>query len=309
RHLTKGLSPDHPPHLFRMAGSKALPTFCFLLCAASCALAAASYDYMILSLIWPGTSCQPGWNGKPTCCVDPLIDNPEIDFLVETMETYDSATGKLVANCEPSCRFLINPLVDLLDDLNAYWPSLSCPAQNGMQKWKTAWCTYGNCTSLGEVNYFGRALQLRARADILHALGSKAIIPSETKSYSLEDIEDALVPKIGFSAVVECTTEMGVLSREYLLSRVRICVSADGKSIIGCPFARKSNCGSKVKFYPFTDDMLGRPRRPAADHIKLPSDKAICVRCHADIIIIILALKHDDLPVCRMSSSSCHRLE
>ena len=64
-------------------------------------------------------------------------------------------------------------LVDLLDDLNAYWPSLSCPAQNGMQKWKTAWCTYGNCTSLGEVNYFGRALQLRARADILRALGSK----------------------------------------------------------------------------------------------------------------------------------------
>ena len=117
------------------------------------------------------------------------------------------------------------------------------------------------------------------------------------------------MPKIGFSAVVECTTEMGVLSREYLLSRVRICVSADGKSLIGCPFSRKSNCGSKVKFYPFTDDMLGRPRRPAADHIKLPSDKAICVRCHADIIIIILALKHDDLPVCRMSSSSCHLLE
>ncbi|CAL9166380.1 unnamed protein product [Musa hybrid cultivar] len=258
-----------------MAGSKALPTFCFLLCAASCALAAASYDYMILSLRWPGTRCQPGWNGKPTCCVDPLIDNPEPDFLVETMETYDSATGKLVANCEPSCRFLINPLVDLLDDLYAYWPSLSCPAQNGKQVWKAAWCTYGNCTSLSEVNYFGRALQLRARADILRALGSKAIIPSETKSYSLEDIEDALVPKIGFSAVVECTTEMGVLSREYLLSRVRICVSADGKSLIGCPFSRKSNCGSKVKFYPFTDDMLGRPRHPTADHIKLPSDKAM----------------------------------
>ena len=68
---------------------------------------------------WPGTSCQPGWAGKPTCCGDPLIDNPEIDFLVETMETYDSATGKLVANCEPSCRFLINPVIGLIGSMQS----------------------------------------------------------------------------------------------------------------------------------------------------------------------------------------------
>ncbi|CAL9169480.1 ribonuclease 3 [Musa acuminata AAA Group] len=243
-----------------MAGSKALPTLCFLLCAASCALAAASYDYMILSLIWPGTRCQPGWFWQPTCCVDPLIDNPEIDFLVETMETYDSATGKLVANCEPSCRFLINPLVDLLDDLNAYWPSLSCPAQNGTQKWKAAWCTYGNCTSLSEVNYFGRALQLRARADVLHALGSKAIIPSETKSYSLEDINDALVPRIGFSFTVVCIRNYIIWPLIYndYLSQIRVCVSSDGRSIIGCPNGRESNCGDTVKFPTVSYPLHGR---------------------------------------------------
>ncbi|RWW36868.1 hypothetical protein BHE74_00058071 [Ensete ventricosum] len=261
-------------------------------------------------LQWPGTGCQPGWNRKPTCCVDPLINSPEMDFLVEALETYDSVTGERVANCEPICRFLINPVKGLIGSTQSMISAAPPPTLIMISAHATA------CRSDRRLVRLLAQLELpsperdaevedrlvsglkptsstpsapKVSSPALHAdwslqesvadawicSSSQAIIPSETKSYSLDDIEEALVTKIGFSAVVVCTTEIGVLSQQYLLSGVRICVSADGRFLITCPFPRKSNCGSKVKFYPFTDDMLGRPRHPAADHIKLPSNKAI----------------------------------
>lgn len=64
-------------------------------------------------------------------------------------------------------------LVDLIEDLFAYWPSLSCPSNNGMEQWKHVWCTYGNCTSLSQVVYFNRTLLLREQANILATLKSR----------------------------------------------------------------------------------------------------------------------------------------
>ncbi|CAD5166992.1 unnamed protein product [Musa acuminata subsp. malaccensis] len=247
----------------RMAILKALPGICLLvllLCLSSspAARAASKPDYLILKLMWPGSYCA---SSQPTgkCCM-PTNGEPAADFLVQALETYDSATGKPVTGCSRSCVFKILPLVNMLDNLYTYYANLTCPSNSGMPHWKDVWCTYGTCSSLNQSLYFDRALQLRKKVDPLVNLGSSGIIPHATKSYSLDDINDALVPRIGFSFTVVCTRNyiLWPFFYEDYLYQIRVCVSSDGRSIIGCPNGRESNCGDTVKFPPVSYPLQGR---------------------------------------------------
>ncbi|CAL9135270.1 unnamed protein product [Musa textilis] len=239
-----------------MAGSnEALPGLCFLgllLCLCSSSAAAASTpDLLYLNLLWPGGYCQSVNLGE-ACCI-PTTGVPAADFHVQSLETYDSSSGNPITNCDSQCRFLINPLVDLIEDMFAYWPNLSCPSNNGMDQWRHVWCTYGNCTGLSEVVYFNRTLQLREQANILVTLQNWGIVPDASSTYRLELIEEALKSTLGSSSFsVECErryTVWPLLYQDYL-TRIRICVSSDATTIVTCPTVLTTNCDSKVKFAP-----------------------------------------------------------
>ncbi|KAG1331308.1 putative Intracellular ribonuclease LX [Cocos nucifera] len=142
----------------------------------------------------------------------------------------------------------------LIDDLYAYWTDVSCPSNNGRQQWEDVWCTYGTCSGFNQTYYFQRTLALRAQVDLLSILENNGIVPSSTESYKLEDIQNALIPTLGFSTVVECNQKWWF--GDYQLYKIHICVSSDTKSIISCPIQKSSNCGSNVKFLPFDPEDL-----------------------------------------------------
>jgi hypothetical protein len=55
---------------------------------------------------WPGSFC----NDASKCCM-PLTGEPVLDFLVESMETYDSYSGKVVTDCNQTCYFYTNQVI------------------------------------------------------------------------------------------------------------------------------------------------------------------------------------------------------
>ncbi|KAM0940055.1 putative ribonuclease T(2) [Dioscorea sansibarensis] len=164
---------------------------------------------------------------------------------------------------------------DLITDLYLYWSDLSCPCNNGLQNWEKTWCTYGRCSSLNQHNYIQTALNISARANLVEVFKVNDIEPSSSTSYKLRDIETALMANLGLSTHVECVNSGALWWKTTLLSKIHICVSANGKSIIGCPFEKKATCNDDVWFYPFNSNKL-RPCPRAAgsgDLIEMVAEK------------------------------------
>ncbi|KAJ3675413.1 hypothetical protein LUZ60_004455 [Juncus effusus] len=225
----------------------------FLSVSSSFQAQAAKSDFFYLTLMWPGSHCDNWWS---SCCM-PTTGKPALDFFVESMETYDSYTGKMVTNCASTCTFYVNQLKNFIDDMYAYWPDVNCPNNNGVSMWKSTFCTYGTCSNLTQQQYFQRALALRKDLDILTLLANKGIVPADAKTYyNLEDIESALRAKYPFSFVVECSKRSDfnhtVDLRGYQLYKIRYCISMDGTKFITCPITKESNCRKQVLFEKFT---------------------------------------------------------
>ncbi|URE40446.1 hypothetical protein MUK42_06154 [Musa troglodytarum] len=200
---------------------------------------------MFFSVQWPGAQCT---GDILRICCKPSTGVPARDFQVQAMETYDSS-GKLVKKCS-ICAFSADRLSDLLPTLHDYWSDLSCPSNDGVNQWQSAWCTYGTCSSLTQVNYFTRALELRAEVDLLSLFSSYGIVPTKSKLYGLETIKGVLASHFGASTWVECNINK-LWFLESQLYKIHICVAADGSSVIDCPVTKRSNCGDTVRFVPF----------------------------------------------------------
>ncbi|KAJ3675412.1 hypothetical protein LUZ60_004454 [Juncus effusus] len=260
-----------------MARSK---LFCLLLCILAFLSVSSSYqaqaaksDFFYLTLTWPGSSCNGAMFSRQ-CCM-PTTGEPALDFFVESMETYDSYTEKIVTNCNSTCTFFVNQLKNFIGDMFQYWPDVSCPSNNGASMWKSTFCEYGPCSNLTQQQYFQRALDLRKDLDLLTLLGSKGIVPSNTKVYDLEDIESALRTKYPFSFVVQCNRRDRTAYGGYQLYKIRYCISMDGKKFITCPITKDTNCGSKVRFPVFTYNMLkdGLSKENEMNLIEMPTNR------------------------------------
>ncbi|KAH7681160.1 Ribonuclease T2-like protein [Dioscorea alata] len=250
------------------------PLFIGILClsfpATTTANSSSDVDFLYLTLAWPGKL----FNLKIRCM--PTTGEPALDFLVEDIKTYNSKTGKIVQNCKTTCQFYVN-MKDYIDELYAHWSDLSCPCNNGLEKWKKTWCTYGQCSNLNQHDYIQTALNISEGASVLNVLKAKGIVPISSSYYKLEQIQTALQSSLGSSFSIECVIHPAVIWPPMsILSGINICVSKDGKSTIPCPSSMEttSKCTDVVWFYPFTLNLL-RPCYDTgfADIIKMPTEE------------------------------------
>ncbi|KAM0940058.1 putative ribonuclease T(2) [Dioscorea sansibarensis] len=256
------------------------PLFIGILCLSfpattATATSSSDVDFYYLTLKWPGTLCS-----SSKCCM-PTTGEPALDFLVEDIKTYNSKTGKIVKNCKKTCQFYLNMMKDYISELYAHWSDLSCPCNNGVENWKKTWCTYGQCSNLDQHDYIQTALNISQRANLLEVLEVNDIVPSFSTGYKLDRIQIALQANVGSSFHIECVNpRWPIWPRKSLLSKISICLSKNGKSIIGCPFSKKTTCDDDVWFYPFTSNML-RPcpgcATGSAEFIKMPTEDYFAV--------------------------------
>ncbi|CAD5173463.1 unnamed protein product [Musa acuminata subsp. malaccensis] len=229
-----------------MATRVPLAFLCFMLFA-SPLIAAKTFDFYYLVLMWPGAYCV-----QSACC-RPTTGLPKNDFFVRGLWPFDSTTGKPVTKCN-SDPFDIDQLSSLNDDLNSYWANLKCPSNNGVVYWKKSWKTYGVCSPMNETEYFQAALDLRAKVDVLSLLDKKAgIKPSLLYIHGASDIEKAIAEGIGATPVIRCSK--GLLGL-FQLYEIYICVAKDGKTIIECPEKPRFTCSEEILFTPFDTNKL-----------------------------------------------------
>lgn len=178
---------------------------CILLAALCCVLASAtvqqesprplragdnSWDYMLLVVEWIGSACIGP--GVPKTCVVPTNIN---DFTMHGLwpERNDNTWPSFCDNDDP---FDINQVSDLLPQMKIDWYDAYDPV-NGTSFWTHEWDKHGTCAKsdpklADQHAYFKAVLELRSQANIYQNLMSASIEPSNTTSYSMNDIQNAI---------------------------------------------------------------------------------------------------------------------
>ncbi|MQM19953.1 hypothetical protein Taro_052966, partial [Colocasia esculenta] len=136
-----------------------------------------------------------------------------------------------------------------------YWSSIKCPSNNDISFRKNVWKYYGVCSNMTESDYFGAALGVRAKVDLLSVLADKGIVPSVVAVYSVESIRRAVKEAVGVTPLV-CCSQAPLFPRQFLLFEIYVCVDKDDKTLIECPVSPYFRCSDLILFPPFEYDML-----------------------------------------------------
>jgi len=133
---------------------------------------------------------------------------------------------------------------DLVASLDRSWPTLSCKNRRSFEFWSYEWKKHGTCSNLEPQDYFARALAFKARHDRAAILADAGIVPSDTETYPVSSVRDAIAQGTGFVANLECNRDA---DGEAQLFQVYQCVDRDAKELIDCPLGMPTKCTDRVK--------------------------------------------------------------
>jgi len=206
---------------------------------------------------WPGSFCDT-WRG---CCF-PDTGKPAADFGIHglwpnyaTCHGRDDDAFSIVGRrgkcwpeyCEEEDGNALSPweIRDLVASLARNWPTLSCRSGDSFEFWSYEWKKHGTCSNLRPHDYFARALALKAAHNLTAILASAGIVPSDTETYSLSGVSDAIAAATGATANLQCNRDKDGQAQLY---QVFQCVDREAKQLIDCPLHMRSRCsGGSVK--------------------------------------------------------------
>jgi ribonuclease T2 len=96
----------------------------------------------------------------------------------------------------------------------------------------------------GATRYFARALALKARHDLAAILADAGIVPSDTETYPVSSVRDAVAQGTGFVPNLECNCDA---DGEAQMFQVYQYVDRDAKDLIDCLLAVPTKCTDRVK--------------------------------------------------------------
>ncbi|KAK9750763.1 hypothetical protein RND81_02G220000 [Saponaria officinalis] len=190
---------------------------------------------------WLGSYCNQ--KGTP-CCYPPQGKTPP-DFTVLGLWPFTADT--FPTHCD-GVSFDVGALKPIERDLNAAWPSFTCP-QIGRKFWLHEWNKRGTCSKsiLDKTAYLQASINLKNKVNLFQVL-TKAGIRSDNKFYSLDSIKRAVTNAFGFEPWVSCN--QNVQGNTQLWS-ITLCVDKSGSNLIKCPKIPQSNCPSSIQFPPY----------------------------------------------------------
>ncbi|XP_062186550.1 ribonuclease 1-like [Phragmites australis] len=226
---------------------------------------AEKFDFFYLVQQWPGSFCDT----RQGCCF-PDTGKPAADFGIHGLwpnyakcrgrmggvaravlgdDAFFSIVGRRGSKCWPEYCSNGNPLSpweirDLMTSLDRNWPTLSCKSGRSLEFWSYEWKKHGTCSNLDQHEYFEAALALKARHNLTSILVGAGIVPSDTRTYFLSSVRDAIAEGTGFKANLECNRDA---DGEAQLFQVYQCVDRQGEELIDCPLSMPSKCTDRVK--------------------------------------------------------------
>ncbi|KYQ89874.1 ribonuclease T2 [Tieghemostelium lacteum] len=142
--------------------------------------------------------------------------------------------------------FSSSAISDLLTELDYDWPSLTGP---NTDFWTHEWSKHGTCSITGPItnqhSYFQTGLSLYDKFNITQAFEQKDIYPSSYKTYSPDDMIDAIDSVYGGKPALQCQSGD--------LSTIAVCIDKDTLDIMDCPYLSGWTCSGDIT-WPSSDN-------------------------------------------------------
>ncbi|XP_068653933.1 intracellular ribonuclease LX-like [Aristolochia californica] len=205
--------------------------------------ASLAQDQYFLYLRWPGGLCSKG-----ECCFHSTYPRQN-DFVIHYLAR--SFTSGSYPQCNPN-PFYAAALQNFVQDMYKYWPSFNCPAATGVEEWGDAWNDNGKCSGIHQPQYFQRAINLTKDANVLDKLARKGILPSESNTYSLVDVMNAINEGLGANtAVINCGA-----NANSVLRNVRLCLDPTASFATDCIDKPPNICAERVQLLPLANNTV-----------------------------------------------------
>lgn len=146
-----------------------------------------SYDYLLLVEQWPETQGMSGYNYFT------------LHGLWPSRNSSPSSASTYPCQCTNEA-FDENLLLDILPDMNKFWPSYK---GNNPQFWSHEWGKHGTCARFqDQFTFFKTALLFRTEVDTMGSLKTAGILPGS--SYSATDMGNAIAADAGAHPTFGC---------------------------------------------------------------------------------------------------------
>ncbi|PON39529.1 Ribonuclease T2-like [Parasponia andersonii] len=106
-------------------------------------LQCASFDFYYFVLTWPKSLCNLDPDER-SCC-DPETGMKPSDFIIHGLWP-NFNNGSFPIYCDPRSPFDKNQVSDFIGSMEKYWPSISCPSNDGTKFWSHEWVKLGICS-------------------------------------------------------------------------------------------------------------------------------------------------------------------
>ncbi|XHF97693.1 ribonuclease T2-like [Aspergillus wentii] len=227
----------------------------------------------------PELSCQAKYHGQDTCCfnypggsllqtqfwdTDPAV-GPDDSWTIHGLWP-DHCNGGFDQFCDSHRKYNNISLIlidagrrDLLDYMNIYWKDFK---GDDPDLWYHEWSKHGTCVSTLEptcygadyqpqqevVDYFDKTVELFEGLPSYDVLAKAGIVPSQTKTYTRSEIENALSTAHGADVAVRC--RRGALNEIWYYFNVAGPLQS-GKFVASDPDGFKSNCPTNgIRYHP-----------------------------------------------------------
>ncbi len=182
------------------------------------ATAPGQFDFYVLSLSWSPGFCATGGDSKAP---DQCAPGRGLGFVVHGL--WPQNAHGFPSDCGPAGRV---PSRQALDTVRGLYPD------EGLARYE--WRKHGTCTGQSPTDYFADVRRARDEVTIPQPLQA----PQGDQRWAPLDVARA------FSAANPGlrTNSMAVTCRQGLLEEVRLCLSKDLRSYVGCPEVARGAC-------------------------------------------------------------------
>ncbi|XP_064464056.1 ribonuclease Oy-like [Ornithodoros turicata] len=200
-----------------------------------------SYDYFILSQQWSPGSCA-----TESRCV---TGSKRRFWTIHGL--WPSGDYASPSYCLDE-RFDGRVLDPIKGSLNQYWPSLTSTQARFFTFWRHQWQKHGTCAGdvpqlAGLLKFFNTTLAVYRRYNVYEFLSNSNITPSTTRTYSVNNIRNALSDDIREKVNIVCTRSQTLLAP--VLTEIRFCLDKT-LSLVHCQ-GRTSGCTSRNYYLPY----------------------------------------------------------
>ncbi|XP_011653385.1 ribonuclease 2 [Cucumis sativus] len=178
------------------------------------------FDYFILALQWPSTSCT----NVTVCCTTNACCRRAVsptEFTIHGL--WPKYEGKGWPSCCTNETFDETQIRSLFEDVDKYWPTYRCGLVSSCDNrkgsfWAHQYEKHGTCGSpviLQEYDYFLTTLTLFYKYNVTEALENAEIVASDTKKYPIQDVLNAVHSAFKVNPKLACVKK-GIIKEIYL---------------------------------------------------------------------------------------------